>query len=113
VKEFRNGALTADVDGTRQAIFEKNLELIKSHNAIPTKTWFATVNKFTDMTNEEFRALNKGRKEKMFEGEAQPHKLSAMVHDIPASKDWRDEAKKSHASEGSRRLWILLGFQCH
>lgn len=42
VKEFRNGALTADADGSRQATFEQNLELIKAHNANPTKTWFAS-----------------------------------------------------------------------
>lgn len=48
---------------TRQAIFEDNMQQIKEHNAIEDKSWFVTVNKFTDMTNEEFRKMTKGRKE--------------------------------------------------
>lgn len=76
----------------QEAVFQANLELIKTHNANPSKTWFATVNQFTDMTNEEFRAMTKGRKEKLFDGVAQPHKLTSQAADLPDSKDWRDES---------------------
>jgi cathepsin L len=76
----------------QEAVFQANLELIKTHNANPSKTWFATVNQFTDMTNEEFRAMTKGRKEKLFDGVAQPHKLTSQAADLPDSKDWREES---------------------
>jgi len=88
--EFGEHVLTAKFgQGDRKTIFEKNLDLIKSHNSNPAKTWFATVNQFTAMTNNEFRSITKGNKEKLFGGEPQPHKLTAKV--VPASKDWRDD----------------------
>lgn len=77
-----------NTDVSRKAIFEANLELIKTHNANPERSWTAAVNQFTGMTNVEFRNITKGRKEKMFAGEAQMHKLTAKA--IADSKDWRD-----------------------
>merc|ERR1712113_1286922 len=54
------------------------------------KTWFATVNQFTDLTNEEFRNITKGRKEKMFAGEPKVHQLTSKAHALPDRKDWRE-----------------------
>merc|ERR1711918_120751 len=45
---------------------------------------------FTDMTNEEFRAMTRGRKEKLFDGQPRPHVLTARQ--IPDRKDWREES---------------------
>jgi len=86
-------------DNSRKGIFEKNLELIKAHNVNPLKSWVATVNQFTDMTNGEFRNMTKGRKDKLFGGEPRAYKLSAMVNDIPSDKDWRDESVVSPAKD--------------
>jgi len=79
-------------DASRQAIFEKNLELIKTHNSNPDKTWFAAVNQFTDMTNEEFHNQTKGRKEKqLFGGEPKMYSMSGK--ELPTRKDWREEGE--------------------
>jgi cathepsin L len=47
-------------DSSREAIFNQNMALILKHNADESKTWFATVNDFSDWTNEEFRARRTG-----------------------------------------------------
>eukprot|EP00928_Gymnodinium_smaydae_P060897 TRINITY_DN4478_c0_g1_i1.p1 TRINITY_DN4478_c0_g1~~TRINITY_DN4478_c0_g1_i1.p1 ORF type:complete len:396 (-),score=108.36 TRINITY_DN4478_c0_g1_i1:170-1315(-) len=94
-----------------EKVFLDNLELIRRQNADPEKTWFATVNEFTDWTNEEFRARRVSRvprSQPLFgaeraavEGEALPP-LSAL----PDAKDWRTEkgvvtAPKNQESCGS------------
>merc|ERR1719414_1031424 len=84
--EFKNGANGQE----RRPIFEHNLKLINQHNANPKKTWFATVNQFTDMTGEEFAAMTKGRNHIEFAGEVQPHSLTAR--EVPDRKDWREES---------------------
>merc|ERR1712137_865234 len=54
---------------SREAIFNDNMATILSQNAIPDKTWFATVNEFTDWTNDEFRAYVKGtNRQRLFDG---------------------------------------------
>merc|ERR1712099_1748 len=77
-------------DLSRKAIFEQNLKMIIEHNKHEEKTWFATVNQFTDLTNEEFRNVTKGRKEKMFAGEPKVHQLTSKAHALPDRKDWRE-----------------------
>jgi len=71
----------------REAIFNSNMEMIREHNAIESKTWFATVNEFTDWSNEEFRSHRTGHS---------PHpqqnvvSLHATLGDLPESVDWRN-----------------------
>jgi len=90
LKEFRGvaGSLTAP-DPVRQRVFERNLALIRQQNADPAKSWFATVNEFTDWTNEEFRARRTGRRADI-EDLRSPEQLErALPSDLPASVDWR------------------------
>jgi len=78
-------------DASREAIFNDNMATILSQNAIPDKTWFATVNEFTDWTNDEFRAYIKGtNRQRLFDGEATTPDLE--YRSVPASVDWRDQA---------------------
>jgi len=74
---------------TRKQIFMSNLELIKQHNADQSKSWYATVNEFTDWTDEEFRSQHTGRRFEVDE----PHMTGVYKEerfvDLPASVDWR------------------------
>merc|ERR1740115_63643 len=75
----------------RQAIFAANVATIIEEN-LKGNSHMLEVSKFTHMTNDEFRSMTRGRKEKMFAGESKPHKLSAKANDLPASVDWRTES---------------------
>jgi len=78
-------------DANREAIFNDNMAIILSHNTIPDKTWFATVNEFTDWTNDEFRMYIKGtNRQRLFAGEATTPELE--YRSLPARVDWRDQA---------------------
>lgn len=83
-----NKVYNSDKEGiSRKAIFESNLEMIRAHNAQEDKTWFATVNQFTDWDNDEFRAFYTGHKP----SQQAPTKVSvsATLGDLPESVDWR------------------------
>jgi len=76
----------------RKAIFESNLEAIRTHNANPSASWKMGVNHLTDQTDEEFRQLL-GYK-KVF-NQKLPH-MSEYIPttknaDVPASIDWREK----------------------
>jgi cathepsin L len=74
----------------RKEIFEQNLRRIREHNADPSKTWFATVNEFTDWTKEEFRAKKLGR---IPDGQDSfvLEDVFVDVADLPVSVDWREK----------------------
>ena len=46
----------------RFQIFKENVEYIESHNADTSKKYKLGVNEFTDLTNEEFKAMRNGFK---------------------------------------------------
>lgn len=74
---------------SRKGIFARNLEMVKAHNAQPEKTWWATVNEFTDLTNDEFRAIRTGHSPDT--RNLNRVSLSAKLSDLPDSVDWRKE----------------------
>jgi len=87
-QEFRKQYSSEEVL-RRKEIFENNLKQIRDFNADPSKTWFATVNEFTDWTNEEFRARRLG---KIPDAKDETYALEETIADItgvPAEVDWR------------------------
>ena len=54
VAEYGKTYTTKSHLNTRYEIFAKNFEMIKTHNANEEKHYEMGVNKFTDMTHEEF-----------------------------------------------------------
>lgn len=76
----------------RQKVFESNMAEIQKQNSQGDKTWFATVNAFTDMTNEEFRSQFHGHKPAPAgtfpRADLSAHRSKAL----PDSVDWRDVA---------------------
>lgn len=76
-------------DDDRRAVFEENLQQIIDHNSQESKEWFATVNKFTDYTLDEFSKFVKGRKsDRMQFGGVEQAYTSKSAY-VPDSVDWR------------------------
>ncbi|XP_071905389.1 senescence-specific cysteine protease SAG39-like [Coffea arabica] len=72
----------------RFQIFKKNFEYIESFNKAGTKTYSLSINRFADMTNEEFRARNGY---KPFTSSKSASFRYENVTDVPSSLDWREE----------------------
>jgi cathepsin L len=78
----------------RFANFKSNLNFISKHNADKTKTFKVAMNKFGDLSNEEFARLYLGVRMnattlKAFKTKAHHGKVTHKVN-APASFDWRD-----------------------
>ena len=77
---------------TRFAIFSRNLKEIEEHNKSGKSLWKKAVNKFADMTQEEFNIASNG-----YINAPKPSSAFAQVkdyrkiEDLPASVDWRDK----------------------
>ncbi len=78
----------------RENIFNKNLAGIRAINeqyAAGKKTWFAAVNQFTDLHEQDmtqFKGLNKAARHAPRLGAAQLPKVN--IKDLPTSVDWRN-----------------------
>ncbi len=71
-------------------IFKRNVEFIESFNAAGNKPYKLSINKFADLTSEEFKASRNGyrRNKQAILVKATPFKY-ANVTDLPTSMDWR------------------------
>ncbi|GLT29569.1 hypothetical protein SLA2020_044270 [Shorea laevis] len=76
----------------RLKIFKDNLEFIEKFNSKGNRTFKLGLNQFSDLTNEEFKALYTGYK---IPPNSDSSKTTAFRHesvtDIPSSKDWTKE----------------------
>jgi hypothetical protein len=74
----------------RKQIFNTNLDAIRTHNADPSKSWFAAVNEFTDLTRDEFKARQRHRPHLPARTHvARESHVSVPVGGLPESVDWR------------------------
>lgn len=76
----------------RKAIFERNLERIRTHNKQEDKTWKMGVNHFMDMTEEELKSYNGYKMNRPAYGTNPSSSLKnkKKIVDLPASVDWRE-----------------------
>jgi C1A family cysteine protease len=72
----------------RRNIYQQNVERIEVHNAQPNKTWTMAVNKFADLTAEEFGARFTGGLRKMPSRQSTNHTASLRGTALPTSVDW-------------------------
>jgi len=79
---------------SREAIFNQNLERIRAINAeyaAGRKTWFAAVNKFTDLTQDEMKRF-KGYNKKMQRASMTSVPVGQLdLVNLPSSVDWRTQ----------------------
>ncbi|PKI62908.1 hypothetical protein CRG98_016745 [Punica granatum] len=77
----------------RFQIFKENVVRIESFNAIGDKPYELSINRFTDLTNEEFRAMHNGLKVPDVIGAtlgSTPFEYG-NVTSVPSSVDWREK----------------------
>lgn len=81
-------------EGKRFQIFKENVKYIDSNNANSGKTYKLGLNAFTDLTNEEFKAIRNGYKPKSSRISFSSLKRSFKYENVslaavPATMDWR------------------------
>merc|ERR1719369_1428083 len=78
---------------SRFAIFVRNLREIAEHNNVPGQKYKKVVNKFADLTKEEFTASMTGYINAAKPGAAlaDVSRDSVKLNDLPESVDWRDK----------------------
>lgn len=81
-KTYAKGELAA-----REVAFNENMKFIQQQNSKPNKSWFATVNKFTDLTNEEFRQQYHGHRPAPVDSFLRAKEI--IIPNLPDSVDWR------------------------
>lgn len=73
----------------RREIYEANLARIESHNAQPNQTWTMAVNKFADLTADEFHSRFVGRMSKTpYRGAHTNFSMLLRGNALPTSVDW-------------------------
>jgi len=90
MNEFRKTYNGMEEHASRKTTFQENLMKIKEHNAIDGKSWFVTVNSFTDMTNDEFRKMTKGGRKQIPTELTEAFVMDSNV-DLPDRLDWREK----------------------
>merc|ERR1712038_693330 len=76
---------------TRFATFVKNVKEIEEHNKSGKSSYKKVINKFADMTPEEFNKVMNGYKNAPKPGTKFADVRDVKVEDLPASVDWRDK----------------------
>lgn len=86
----RHGRMYKDVAERlrRYEIFNGNVRRIESFNRASNKPYKLSVNRFADLTNEEFRASRNGFKEHMRAMDTKYFKYE-NISAVPSSVDWR------------------------
>jgi len=87
---------TAENSADAEAAFLANLKLINEHNAKPDKTWYATVNEYTDWSFETFKSkraagTNRARPAAPYDAKEEARFKAILAMDIPAELDWRNK----------------------
>merc|ERR1712038_831517 len=80
---------------SRFATFMKNVKEIEEHNKSGKSSYKKVINKFADMTPEEFNKVMLGYKNAPKPGTAFADVKDVKVEDLPASVDWRDKGAVS------------------
>jgi len=76
---------TMDLEAYRVRVFKSNKDKIDAHNADSTQTFTMKMNKFGDLTEEEFAKMYRNLKVE----DKQANQVKMLnVSDLPASVDW-------------------------
>jgi len=87
ISEFEKEYSESD-NAMRETIFLQNMKTVVGQNAKPDKNWFATVNRFTDWTHEEYKNYYHSKKSASV-GTTKAQLLQGD-QDLPDNVDWRE-----------------------
>merc|ERR1712180_229989 len=94
-KSYKNSAERL----SRFATFMKNVKEIEEHNKSGKSSYTKSINKFADMTKEEFNKAMNGYKNAPKPGQVYADVKDVKVEDLPASVDWRDKGAISDVKD--------------
>lgn len=80
---------SAGNDTVRKSIFDRNLDSIRTHNSDPSKTWFMTVNEFTELSADEFKSSHLGLMPDIDDSAFVGEFFASSTEGLPHSVDWR------------------------
>jgi C1A family cysteine protease len=75
----------------RFSVFRENLRLIRQHNSDVTRNFTMSINKFSDLTNEEFKMLYVNGMQGAVVGSYGCKTYSSSASSAPSSIDWRQK----------------------
>jgi len=84
---------------SRFATFIKNVKEIEEHNRNGKSTYKKVINKFADMTKEEFNQVMNGYKNAPKPGQVFADVKDIKMEDLPESVDWRDKGAVSDVKD--------------
>ena len=92
----QHGRLYKDAEekGRRYKIFKNNFEYIETFNNGVDRGYKLAINKFADLTNDEFRGMYagyKGRNSELLSTSEATSFRSEELTDVPPSMDWREK----------------------
>eukprot|EP01028_Stygiella_incarcerata_P003366 TRINITY_DN1667_c0_g1_i1.p1 TRINITY_DN1667_c0_g1~~TRINITY_DN1667_c0_g1_i1.p1 ORF type:complete len:423 (-),score=64.89 TRINITY_DN1667_c0_g1_i1:851-2119(-) len=87
-----------DEEAYRKEVFRNTLTVIDAHNANPDRTYDMGINQFSDLTKEEFKALQTLR-----------HSQSPLIHTVPAPLGDSGNAENVRGSWPSSVNWVTAG----
>lgn len=92
VKENRRTYKDGEEKANRFMIYKENVHHIDSFNAAGNQSYKLSVNPFTDLTNEEFKATRNGLMTNLFPKNAKHNSFKyANFTNVPPNVDWRDK----------------------
>jgi len=93
-KATYNKQYTTEVEYMRRFIWERNLQLIDSHNkeaALGLHTYTLGMNEYADLENSEFVAMMNGYKQNVSRSVCTKYNPSGNPQDLPDTVDWRQK----------------------
>ncbi|KAL8152048.1 hypothetical protein V2J09_021856 [Rumex salicifolius] len=116
-RKSSNSLIDDEADNQKRfEIFSDNLRFIDEHNSVPGRTYKLGLNKFADLTNDEYRSRHFGMRfdqERLVFKAKNPNPRYAISHGdrLPKSVDWRALGAVSAVKDQGQCDFTALQFE--